>query len=134
MASSTRLCSSSSMRQRTSPPLRDLDQIASTAAGLGIQLVTIWQDRAQIVARYGQRAATVVNNHRAKLLLSGITDVGTTGDFSQVIGDTEIHRQSTTFDAEGRMSATHAEHVRPLASSAVPVSYTHLTLPTIYSV
>ena len=100
-------------------PLRDLDQIASTAAGLGIQLVTIWQDRAQIVARYGQRAATVVNNHRAKLLLSGITDVGTTGDFSQVIGDTEIHRQSTTFDAEGRMSATHAEHVRPLASSAV---------------
>lgn len=99
-------------------PLRDLDQIASTAAGLGIQLVTIWQDRAQIMARYGQRAATVVNNHRAKLLLSGITDAGTTGDFSQVIGDTEIHRQSTTLDAEGRMSATHAEHVRPLASAA----------------
>lgn len=99
-------------------PLRDLDQIASTAAGLGIQLVTIWQDRAQIVALYGQRAATVVNNHRAKLLLSGITDPGTTSDFSQVIGDTEIHRQSTTFDAEGRMSATHAEHVRPLASAS----------------
>lgn len=99
-------------------PLRDLDQIASTAAGLGIQLVTIWQDRAQIMARYGQRAATVVNNHRAKLLLSGITDAGTTGDFAQVIGDTEVHRQSTTFDAEGRMSATHADHVRPLASSA----------------
>jgi hypothetical protein len=55
-------------------PLRDLDTLASTAAGQGIQLVSVFQDLAQISARYGERAATVVNNHRAKVLLSGISD------------------------------------------------------------
>jgi type IV secretion system protein VirD4 len=99
-------------------PLRDLAQVASTAAGLGIQLVTIWQDRAQITARYGQHAATVVNNHRAKLVLSGITDATTTSDLAQVIGDTEVVRQSTTIDADGRTSATRATQTQMLASAA----------------
>lgn len=99
-------------------PLRDLAQIASTAAGLGIQLVTIWQDRAQIVHRYGDAAATVVNNHRAKLLLSGITDAATTGELAQLIGETEVSRRSTTVDAEGRTSATHATQNQPLTSAA----------------
>ena len=99
-------------------PLRDLAQIASTAAGLGIQLITVWQDRAQITARYGQHAATVVNNHRAKLVLSGITDATTTSDIAQVIGDTEVVRQSTTVDADGRTSATRATQTQMLASAA----------------
>jgi type IV secretion system protein VirD4 len=60
-------------------PLRDLDTLASTAAGQGIQLVSVFQDLAQISARYGERAATVVNNHRAKVLLSGISDPVTRG-------------------------------------------------------
>lgn len=99
-------------------PLRDLAQIASTAAGLGIQLVTVWQDRAQIVHRYGDAAATVVNNHRAKLLLSGITDAQTTGELAQLIGETDVTRRSTTVDAEGRTSSTHATQHRPLTSAA----------------
>lgn len=99
-------------------PLRDLAQVASTAAGLGIQLVTIWQDRAQITARYGHHAGTVFNNHRAKLVLSGITDANTTNDLAQVIGDTEVVRQSTTIDAEGRTSATRASQTQLLASAA----------------
>ena len=37
-------------------PLSDLDALASTAAGHGVQLVTIWHDLAQINARYGPRA------------------------------------------------------------------------------
>ena len=58
-------------------PLADLDALASTAAGHGVQLVTIWHDLAQITARFGPRATTVVNNHRAKLFLSGISDPST---------------------------------------------------------
>ena len=58
-------------------PLADLDALAATAAGHGVQLVTIWHDLAQITARYGPRATTVVNNHRAKLFLSGISDPST---------------------------------------------------------
>ena len=52
-------------------PLADLDGLAATAAGHGVQLVTVWHDLAQITARYGARATTVVNNHRAKLFLLG---------------------------------------------------------------
>jgi type IV secretion system protein VirD4 len=99
-------------------PLRDLAQIASTAAGLGIQLVTVWQDRAQIAHRYGDAAGTVVNNHRAKLLLSGITDVQTTGELAQLIGEANVTRRSTTVDAEGRTSSTHATQNQPLTSAA----------------
>ena len=72
-------------------PLSDLDALASTAAGHGIQLVTIWHDLAQINARYGTRAATVANNHRAKLFLSGISDPSTLDYASHLIGEEEVH-------------------------------------------
>ncbi|HLI24332.1 MAG TPA: type IV secretory system conjugative DNA transfer family protein, partial [Acidimicrobiales bacterium] len=53
-------------------PIRDLDTLASTGAGMGMQLVTICQDLSQFTARYGEdRARTIANNHRAKLVLSG---------------------------------------------------------------
>lgn len=99
-------------------PLPDLAHLASTAAGIGIQLVTVWQDGAQIAARYGGSASTVTNNHRAKLILSGIADTATTGDIAQAIGETEVVRHSTTIDAEGRTTATQAPQTRLLASAA----------------
>lgn len=95
-------------------PLTDLDTIASTAAGTGIQLVSIWQDMAQIQARYQQRAATVVNNHRAKLVLSGISDQPTLDYIARLSGDTEIARQSHSTDRDGRRSTTDSTDHRPL--------------------
>ena len=97
-------------------PLPDLDTIASTAAGVGIQLVTVWQDLAQLHNRYGDRAATVVNNHRAKLALSGISDPKTLDYFSRLVGESEISRSSTTLDDSGRVSTTEATQYRRLAS------------------
>jgi type IV secretion system protein VirD4 len=86
-------------------PLAELDVLASTAAGHGIQLVTVWQDLAQINARYGPRAGTVLNNHRAKLFLSGIADPATLDHASALIGDAEQPVSSTTVD-RGRSSAS----------------------------
>ncbi len=80
-------------------PLSDLDALASTAAGHGVQLVTIWHDLAQINARYGSRAATVANNHRAKLFLSGISDPSTLDYASHLIGDEEVLLPTTTMVA-----------------------------------
>ncbi len=60
----------------------------------------------------------MVNDHRAKLVLSGITDSTTAGDLARVIGDTEVVRHSTTTDAEGRTSATRATQTKRLASAA----------------
>ena len=54
-------------------PLPNLDGLASTAAGQGVQLVTVVQDLAQMRARWGDRAATIVNNHRAKIVGPGIS-------------------------------------------------------------
>ena len=56
-------------------PIRELPQLAATGAGQGIQLLTIFQDLAQLQATYGQATTpTIVSNHRAKLILSGIGD------------------------------------------------------------
>ncbi|HTT85934.1 MAG TPA: TraM recognition domain-containing protein, partial [Acidimicrobiales bacterium] len=86
-------------------PVAELDVLASTAAGHGVQLVTIWQALAQVPARYGPRAATVVNNHRAKLFLSGIADPATLDQASTLIGESEQSQAATTVDA-GRSSSS----------------------------
>jgi len=99
-------------------PLRDLDAIASTAAGHGIQLVTVWQDLAQLRARYGERAATVVNNHRAKLVLSGISDPATLEYASRLIGEADVPDQTLTIDPNGARSTTRGQRERRLAPDA----------------
>ena len=96
-------------------PLSDLDALASTAAGHGMQLVTIWHDLAQINARYGARAATVANNHRAKLFLSGISDPSTLDYASHLIGDEEVVLPTTTVGGERGPSTSHSPSVRRLA-------------------
>ncbi len=94
-------------------PLDDLDGLAATAAGHGIQLVTIWHDLAQVTARYGGRAMTVANNHRARLFLSGIADPGTLEYASALIGDAMTRRSSTTSGGpSGRSVTTSQEHHR----------------------
>ncbi len=87
-------------------PVAELDVLASTAAGHGIQLVTVWQDLAQLTARYGPRSGTVVNNHRAKLFLSGIADPATLDHASQLIGDGDHPMSSTTVDGRGQATTT----------------------------
>lgn len=95
-------------------PVENLPTVAATAASMGVQLVTIFQDLAQVRGRYGQAAGTVVNNHRAKLLLPAISDLDTLDLASRLVGDEEIDRDSHTTDATGRRSATTASHWRRL--------------------
>lgn len=54
--------------------LEELDQLAATVAGLNVTLVTVVQDFAQLVARWGSRAATIVNNHTTRVVLGGLSD------------------------------------------------------------
>ena len=99
-------------------PLPDLAQIASTARGVGIQLVTVWQDFAQIQARYGTFAQTVINNHRAKVVLAGVSDTPTLDYISRLIGDQQTVEESRTRTADGRESTTQSTRHRPLAPAA----------------
>ncbi len=99
-------------------PLPDLAQIASTARGVGIQLVTVWQDFAQIQARYGTFSQTVINNHRAKVVLAGVSDTPTLDYFSRLIGDESTVEESRSRNADGRKSVTESVRHRPLAPTA----------------
>jgi type IV secretion system protein VirD4 len=98
-------------------PLRDLDTLASTGAGLGLQLVTICQDLAQLTTRYGpDRARTIANNHRAKLLLSGVSDLSTLDLLSGLAGETAVREETVTHDLrDGRRSRSSAVAYRRLA-------------------
>ena len=59
-------------------PLPNLDEIASTGPGQGVQLLTILQNLSQAADRWGHdRAQTIIANHRARLFCSGIGDRAT---------------------------------------------------------
>jgi type IV secretion system protein VirD4 len=95
-------------------PVAELDGLAATCAGHGIQLVTVWHDLAQIAARYGARAPTVLNNHRARLFLSGIAEPATLEHASALVGEEEVSLGSLTRDGRGGRSTTTSAHRRRL--------------------
>ena len=98
-------------------PLADLDRVVATAAGHGVQLVTVWQDLAQVESRYGGRWATVVNNHRAKLVCSGIADPVTLQHVSGLLGDEE---QTGAFLDGRRRRPPHAAPRRSAVKALAP--------------
>jgi type IV secretion system protein VirD4 len=100
-------------------PLRDLATLASTGAGQGIQLVSVFQDMAQIYAVYGRdHAPTIVSNHRAKVILSGISDPQTLEYIARLLGDEQVPFMSSTSSAQGR-STTESVSYRSLAPANV---------------
>ncbi len=96
-------------------PFGGLDGLAATAAAHGVQLVTVWQDLAQVEARYGARAGTVVNNHRAKVLCSGVSDPATLERVSALIGEEEHKATTHSVDAAGSWSRAESMQVRRVA-------------------
>lgn len=97
----------------------ELDGLASTGGGKGIRLVTVFQDLAQVQARYGKRAQTIVNNHRAKVFASGISDPDTLDYISKVVGEGEFRQRSETAGETGRASSTEGSTYRQLAPANV---------------
>jgi type IV secretion system protein VirD4 len=95
-------------------PLPELDGLAATCASHGVQLVTVWQDLAQVRARYGAKASTVLNNHRAKLFLPGIADPDTLEYASRLVGEEEVAQPSVTTDGRGARSTTSTTARRAL--------------------
>jgi type IV secretion system protein VirD4 len=96
-------------------PLPDLDQIASTGAGQGLQLVTVFQDLAQVHQRWGGKADTIVNNHRAKLFGPGVSCARTLEYLRRILGDAELAQRSETSAERGRRSTTRSSTFRPIA-------------------
>ena len=99
-------------------PLPDLDVIAATGAGHGVQLLTVFQDLAQAHDRWGSdRADTIVNNHRARVVAGGSADARTLDYVASLLGDAEVEQESSTSGETGRRSRTSSSTYRPLAPS-----------------
>jgi type IV secretion system protein VirD4 len=96
-------------------PLPNLAEIASTAPSHNIQLISIFHDLAQARSRYGQQAETVVNSHRARMLLPGVADLETLRYFSGLAGEAEV-RDLTRTTGAGGASRSVASRRRPLAA------------------
>ncbi len=94
--------------------LSDLDVLATTARGQGIQLVTVWHDKSQLEARYGTKASTILNNHRAKLFLSGLADLSALELGTKLIGERQHVEQSRSMGSDGRHSLNESTMYRPL--------------------
>jgi type IV secretion system protein VirD4 len=96
-------------------PLPNLAEIASTAPSHNIQLVSIFHDLAQARSRYGGQAETVVNSHRARMLLPGVADLDTLRYFSGLAGDQETAETTRTMGTGGG-SRTIGVRRRPLVA------------------
>ncbi len=114
--------------------IKKLPQLATTGRGQGIQLLTVWHDEAQLAYRYGRRAATVLNGHRAKLFLSGQADPASLELASKLVGDQAVTQTSQTV-GDGRQSETVSvgwrrlvpvEAVRQLKPKRAVLIYGHL--------
>lgn len=75
-------------------PLRSLPEYASTLAGIGVVLVTIWQSLAQIEAAYGRQSDTILTNHLTKCFYAGLSDPVSLRYVDQVLGDAEVDTRS----------------------------------------
>jgi type IV secretion system protein VirD4 len=100
-------------------PLPNLAEIASTAPSHNIQLVSIFHDLAQARSRYGQQAETVVNSHRARMLLPGVADLETLRYFSGLVGEEETRELTRTTGAGGTTRSTSRRRRPLLASEAL---------------
>ncbi len=100
-------------------PIPNLAEIASTAPSHNIQLVSIFHDLAQARSRYGQQAETVVNSHRARMLLPGIADLETLRYFSGLLGETDRYELTRTRGAGGASQSTGTRRLPLLAPEAL---------------
>ena len=97
-------------------PLPNLAEIASTAPSHNIQLISIFHDLAQARSRYRQQAETVVNSHRARMLLPGVADLDTLRYFSGLVGEEERTELTRTRGRDGT-SRSYGRRRAPLISA-----------------
>jgi type IV secretion system protein VirD4 len=97
-------------------PLPNLAEIASTAPSHNIQLISIFHDLAQARSRYRQQAETVVNSHRARMLLPGVADLDTLRYFSGLVGEQELN-EATRTSGRGGTTRSVSRRRTPLVSA-----------------
>ncbi len=99
-------------------PLRSLPEYASTLAGIGVLLVTIWQSLAQVEAAYGRQADTILTNHLTKVFYAGLSDPASMHYVKQVLGDAEVETSSHSAGERSGSSSTSLNTTRDALAPA----------------
>ena len=71
-------------------PNKRLPAIASTCAGLGVLMVTVWQSLSQIQSAFSRLAGDVITNHGTKLLFAAASDMDTLRYASDITGEEDV--------------------------------------------
>ncbi len=82
-------------------PLRNLGALASTCAGIGIQLMLIYQSKAQIDAVYGHHADTIISNCLTKVFFAGLSDRSTLDYAEGLLGSEQVLDRHSSVDVGG---------------------------------
>ncbi|MCK9877848.1 type IV secretory system conjugative DNA transfer family protein [Frankia sp. Ag45/Mut15] len=82
-------------------PMQNLPGRISTCAGIGIQLLLVYQSKAQIDAAYGTKADVVISNAITKVFFAGQSDRSTLDYASGLLGQEHIVQTSTSTDSPG---------------------------------
>jgi type IV secretion system protein VirD4 len=121
--------------------LEQLPNYASTVAGLGVQLVTIWQSVAQITRAYGRGAGIVLTNHLSKVFYAGLSDEDSLSYVAKVVGDEEVDARqlsgeptslwrSNVMDMTNRVALVQPHCLRQMTPGDALLL--HATLPPAY--
>ncbi|WP_261570541.1 type IV secretory system conjugative DNA transfer family protein, partial [Frankia gtarii] len=85
-------------------PLQNLPGRISTCAGIGIQLLLVYQSKAQIDAAYGPKADVVISNAITKIFFAGQSDRSTLDYATSLLGQEHVVQTSTSTDSPGLLS------------------------------
>jgi type IV secretion system protein VirD4 len=86
-------------------PMRNLPGRISTCAGLGIQLMLVYQSKAQVDAVYGPRADVILANATTKVLFAGLSDESTLRYAASLLGSEHVRQRSMSTDLGGILTA-----------------------------
>jgi type IV secretion system protein VirD4 len=98
-------------------PMRQLPEWSSTLAGLGIQLVTVWQSLNQMQKAHGDNAQTILTNSTSKLFFPAITDQATIDYVTKLVGHEHVPGHLSS-DPLRDWERTHVAHL-PLVPANV---------------
>jgi type IV secretion system protein VirD4 len=85
-------------------PMRNLPARISTCAGLGIQVLLVFQSKAQIDAAYGDRADIVLANAVTKVFFAGLSDESTLRYAALLLGSEHVTQRSATVDSSAPLA------------------------------
>jgi type IV secretion system protein VirD4 len=101
-------------------PLRSLPEYASTVAGIGILLVTIWQSKAQLDVAYQRAADTILTNHLTKVFYTSASDLSGLELAARLVGDAYLPVRSSSTELRGPGgSVSESSTAIPLAPAEV---------------